>query len=32
VKLRTVTAIVDWLDEDQRRILRITPEKVLIHH
>jgi hypothetical protein len=23
--------IVDWLDEHQRTILRITPQKVLLH-
>jgi hypothetical protein len=25
------TSIVPWLDENQRTILRITPQKVLIH-
>jgi PPOX class probable F420-dependent enzyme len=24
-------SIVDWLDADQRRVLRITPQKALIH-
>lgn len=25
------STIVDWLDAEQRRVIRITPEKVLIH-
>jgi len=26
------SAIIGWLDEQQRTVLRITPEKVLTHH
>jgi PPOX class probable F420-dependent enzyme len=26
------SSIIEWLDENQRTVLRITPNKVLLHH